>query len=217
MTETKSRRRGEALERAILDAAWEVLREVGYGGLTMEAVAARAATSKPVIYRRWPSRAALVIAAWDRLAPVSHAPIDTGTLRSDLFILFTRIGRRVDRMMSETIAGVMGEALRHPELAEFLRERLRGAPVAAPLERILRHAADRGELLPVRLPARVARTPVDLIRNEAMTFGAPVSSDTIAEIVDEIFLPLLRGLAGMAASATDEEPTRGESRGRPVG
>ena len=54
-----SRRRGTKLEDALLDAAWEELQEVGYTRLTMEAVAARAGTSKPVLYRRWPNRARL--------------------------------------------------------------------------------------------------------------------------------------------------------------
>src|SRR5580704_17603611 len=58
-----TRRRGEALETALLDAAWEELQAVGYAGLTTEAVADRAGTSRAVIYRRWPKRAELVIAA----------------------------------------------------------------------------------------------------------------------------------------------------------
>ncbi|HET6737281.1 MAG TPA: helix-turn-helix domain-containing protein, partial [Kribbella sp.] len=59
-----TRRRGAALEEAILRAAVEELQEVGYRELTMDGVAARAGTSKNVIYRRWPSRAALCVAAY---------------------------------------------------------------------------------------------------------------------------------------------------------
>jgi len=57
--EKAERRRGAALEAAILDAAWAELVAAGYAGLTMEAVAARAQTSRPVISRRWPDRAAI--------------------------------------------------------------------------------------------------------------------------------------------------------------
>jgi AcrR family transcriptional regulator len=198
VTTTKPRRRGEQLEQAILDATWAELRDVGYTGLTIEGVAARAGTSKPVIYRRWSSRAELVLAAWSRQAPVMHAPPETGSLRSDLLALFTRIAHRVDTMMSEMIAGVMGEAFRHPEVTAILRERLRTAPLSDAVRSIVDRAVDRGELPPVDVPPRATRVPLDLIRNEAMTFGAPVSEQTIIEILDDVYLPLLRGLAGPA-------------------
>jgi AcrR family transcriptional regulator len=63
-----TRRRGEALEDALLDAAWDELVEVGYGRFTIDGVAARAGTSRPVIYRRWPVRSDLAIAAVRRRA-----------------------------------------------------------------------------------------------------------------------------------------------------
>ena len=195
MTEVKSRRRGEPLERAILDAAWAELRENGYSGLTIEAVAARAGTSKPVIYRRWANRAELVIAAWTRKAPATQATPDTGALRSDLLALFGRIARRADTMMSELIAGVMGEAFRHPEVAALLHERLKAAPLAEVVRTIVGRAVERGELPPVELPARAGRLPLDMIRNETMLYGGPVDEATLAEFVDDVYLPLLHGLA----------------------
>jgi len=57
------RRRGDHLEHALLAATWEELLAVGYANLTMDGVAARAHTSKPVLYRRWPTRPELVLAA----------------------------------------------------------------------------------------------------------------------------------------------------------
>jgi AcrR family transcriptional regulator len=195
VTETKSRRRGTELEQAILDAAWAELREVGYADLTIEGVATRAGTSKPVIYRRWPGRPALVLAAWARQAPVPQRTPDTGDLRSDLLALFTRIARRADAMMSAMIAGVMAEAFRDPEVIALLRERLEASPLSGAIGTIVRRAVDRGELPPVRLPARAKRLPVDLIRNESMTCGTSITRETITEFVDDVYLPLLRGLA----------------------
>ncbi|GGP77846.1 TetR/AcrR family transcriptional regulator [Saccharothrix coeruleofusca] len=196
MAGTKSRRRGEQLEHAILDAAWEELREVGYARLTVEAVAARAGTSKPVIYRRWAGRAELVIAAWQHRAPTEHRTPDTGALRSDLLVLFTTIARRADAMMNEVVAGVMSEAFRHPEVAALLRERLvADSPLAGTVRRIVDRAVERGELLPVRLPSRVTRLPLDLIRNENVMCGTPPDDDVLASMVDDVYLPLLRGLA----------------------
>jgi len=66
---TTTRRRGSALDDALLDAAWAELQEAGYAGLTMEGVAQRAGTSRPVLARRWPNRPQLVIAAPGRPAP----------------------------------------------------------------------------------------------------------------------------------------------------
>ncbi|TPX01055.1 helix-turn-helix transcriptional regulator, partial [Schumannella luteola] len=65
--EKATRRRGAELEDAILDAVWDEIAEKGYGGLTYEAVATRARTSRAVLYRRWPSREELVLAAIRRL------------------------------------------------------------------------------------------------------------------------------------------------------
>jgi AcrR family transcriptional regulator len=195
VTDTKSRRRGAELEQAILDAAWAELKDVGYNGLTIEAVATRAGTSKPVIYRRWSNRAELVLAAWHNQVPVTLETPDTGALRTDLLALFTRIARRVDSMMSEMIAGVMGEAFRHPEVVVLLRERLKTAPLSDGVRSVVRRAVDRGELPPpTHLPQRATRIPLDLIRNEAMVFGAPIPEETITELVDDVYLPLLRGL-----------------------
>lgn len=79
----QTRRRGAALEEAILRAAVDELTESGYAGLTMDKVAARAGTNKNAIYRRWPNRLALGIAAYRQLATTVPLP-DTGSLRGDV-------------------------------------------------------------------------------------------------------------------------------------
>ncbi len=78
-------RRGEALEAAILDAAWEELSERGYANLTVDSDARRAGTSKPVLYRRWADKQKLVEAAVVRRNVIQLSPpADTGSLRGDL-------------------------------------------------------------------------------------------------------------------------------------
>lgn len=195
MTETKTRRHGAELEEAILDAAWAELSEVGYTALTIEAVAKRAGTSKPVIYRRWSSRAALVVSAWARQQPVTSQTPDMGSLRADLVGLFSRIAKRMSGMMSNAIAGVMVEAFKHPEVQGLLRERLDSAPLTGAVRRIVDTAVARGELKPTELPQRVLRLPLDLVRNEAITYGHPLSEEMVASMVDDIYIPLLKGLA----------------------
>jgi AcrR family transcriptional regulator len=192
--EAKTRRRGPELEQAILDAAWAELGEVGYTALTIEAVAKRAGTSKPVIYRRWQSRAALVIAAWAGRQPIVPSIPDTGSLRADLVWLFQRIAKRANNMMSETIAGVMAEAFKHPEVVTLLKERLDSKPMHASVLTIVDNAMARGELRAAHLPNRVLRLPLDMVRAEAMLCGAPVTDETLEAMVDEVYIPLLKGL-----------------------
>lgn len=193
MSGTKTRRRGAELEQAILDAAWAELHDAGYAGFTIEAVAARAGTSKPVIYRRWSGRAELVLAAWARQVPQPDATPDSGSLRMDLIAFFTRLATRTDQFTNGMIAGVMSEVFDDPEVREFLRQRLRRA--LPPVHTIIDRAIERGELPAFKVSTRVARLPLDLIRNEAMLGDCMVTSDVIAELVDELYLPLLRGLA----------------------
>jgi AcrR family transcriptional regulator len=196
VTDTKTRRRGAELEQAILDAAWDELSEVGYTALTIEAVAKRAGTSKPVIYRRWQSRAALVLSAWAHRQPIAPQTPDTGSLRADLIWLYERVARRAAVLMNETIAGVMAEAFRHPEVITALRERMDNKPLTTSIETIVENAVARGELKPVTVPARAMRLPADMIRAEAMMSGpGPLPAETIARMVDEIYIPLLKGLA----------------------
>lgn len=85
------RRRGDVLESALLEAAWEELAEHGYDALTIDAVATRAGTSRPVVYRRWAGKRELVLAAIAHLGAQEHRPpADTGSLRGDLIALLDK-------------------------------------------------------------------------------------------------------------------------------
>src|SRR5699024_12746064 len=85
MAEARTRRRGAELEAALLSAAWDQLVAEGYGRFTFEAIAERAGTSKPVLYRRWSTRDGLLRAALRRrgAATVTEVPA-TGNLRAEL-------------------------------------------------------------------------------------------------------------------------------------
>src|SRR5699024_6761499 len=99
------RRRGHDLEVAILQAAWDVLQDVGYSQLTMEGVATRAKTSKTAIYRRWSNRSELVLATiqQDGLFPNTVPLSDTGSLRSDMFTLLRQRSKQLMKIKSQTI------------------------------------------------------------------------------------------------------------------
>src|SRR3984885_584278 len=107
-----TRRRGPALENALLDAAWAELQSVGYAKLTMERVADRAETSRAVIYRRWSNRHELVIAALLHQQPAGTGRIpDTGSLREDVLTIMRRAARRISDIGPATVVGLLNDLM----------------------------------------------------------------------------------------------------------
>ncbi|TDW19210.1 TetR/AcrR family transcriptional regulator [Kribbella kalugense] len=186
-----TRRRGAALEQAILQAAVDELMEVGYRELTMDNVAARAGTAKNVIYRRWPSRAALCIAAYRHMLPTGpDSTPDTGSLRGDALALLTRANDRMASPFGRILRQLLGDIQSDPERMRELRDQVGRAGVSHWLT-VMARAASRGEVGQSALTPRVATVAVDLLRNEYALNGATaVSNDVLTEIVDQIFLPL---------------------------
>jgi AcrR family transcriptional regulator len=185
-----SRRRGAALEHALLDAAWQELQESGYAKLTMERVAERAETSRAVIYRRWRNRAELVIAAMRHRQPVLSGTIpDTGTLRGDMLAVLRRASARITETGPDTTIGMLSDLLSDDEALEEVLDQLvrSGSEVMAS---VLARAASRDEIRQ-NISPRVARLPLDLLRHELILTRQPPSQSALEEIVDEIFLPLV--------------------------
>jgi AcrR family transcriptional regulator len=187
-----TRRRGAALEDALLTAAWDVLSKAGYGGFTMEAVAERARTSTPVLYRRWPDRWDLAMAAirhYGDRNPVA-AP-DTGSLRGDLIAFLRDASSKraaVAAVFSLRMAEFFDETRATP--AQARQQMLEGrTPIT---EEIFGRAVARGEADPDRLTPRVKSVAFDLLRNELVLTQRPVPRKVIEEIVDDIVLPLVR-------------------------
>ena len=187
----RQRRRGAVLEHALLAAAWDELVEVGYAGFTIERVATRARTSTPVLYRRWPDRWRLALAALVHHAEQNplRAP-DTGSLRADLIALMRDSSAKraeVAVLFSLRMAEFFAEAHASPtELREMLFRRR--PPL---MEAVYARAVARGELDTDRLTTRVKALPFDLLRNEIMMTQRPVPRKVIEEIVDDVILPLL--------------------------
>lgn len=192
MTGRTTRRRGAELEEAILAAAVDELTESGYAGLTMDRVAARAGTNKNAIYRRWPSRLALGTAAYRRLATKVPLP-DTGDLREDALELL----RGANRHWSSPLGAILRELLAAAGgTSEFLAQLQDQSAVAAPWLTVIGRAVARGEVAPEALHPRVATVAIVLLRNEFVVRGAPTApDDVLVEIVDEVFLPLVRSRA----------------------
>ena len=195
----KTRRRGAALEDALLDAAWAELQAVGYAGLTMEAVADQAGTSRAVLYRRWRNRPELVLAVIRRHRPLLSGEIpDTGTLRGDVLTLLRRMSSRLAEIGPETVYGLLGDYLSDADMFARSRDQLLSIS-AEVMETILKRAADRGEAR-AAVENRIATLPTALFRNELFLARIPPSEGTLVEIVDDVFLPLVRPQSGEAGA-----------------
>jgi AcrR family transcriptional regulator len=185
------RRRGRVLEDALLDAAWDQLVSGGYGVFTFEAVAERAGTSRPVIYRRWPNREALVVAAVERFFIRGSRPVpDTGSLRGDVIALLTQANETraaAAAVISVQLGTYYQESGTTP--AELREQILRDRTSA--METVMRRALERGDITAAPLSPRIIALPFDLFRQEALMTLKAVPAETIIEIVDSIFLPLI--------------------------
>jgi AcrR family transcriptional regulator len=185
------RRRGRALEEALLDAAWAELTERGYDEFTIDSVAARAGTSRAVLYRRWPSKRELVFAAlkYEVGKDIVLSP-DTGSLRGDVIALLKQANRVRVGLATQLFTQLGGFYRQTGTSLADLTAFVQGGrnPV---LEEAIQRAVDRGEVRPEQLTERIARLPVDLFRYEILTTLRPLADETIEEIVDTIFLPLL--------------------------
>ncbi|KAF4408024.1 TetR/AcrR family transcriptional regulator [Streptomyces lycii] len=204
-----TRRRGAALEEAILRAAAEVLRESGVPGLTMDEVARRAGTNKNALYRRWPNRVALGVAAYRRLAAARTAPPDTGSLRGDTLEMLRRANSTWSSPYGEILRGLIAAAGGTPELLAQLRDPAADGAHEAAWLTLLGRAVARGEAAPEALHPRVAYVPMALLRNEYVTLGTPAVADAVlTEIADEVFLPLVRGRGPQGGTPAPQAPPR---------
>jgi AcrR family transcriptional regulator len=132
-------------ERELYEAVVELLREVGYEALTMDAVAARTHSSKATLYRQWKGKPELVATALRHHKPVSPAEIDTGSLRTDLHELIRRHGESLIKRDQELFRGLAHAAFQNEDLFRALRELLI-EPELASFRVLVQRAVDRGEL-----------------------------------------------------------------------
>jgi AcrR family transcriptional regulator len=190
----RQRRRGPALQTALLDAAWDELVEVGFARLTMESVAARASTGIAVLYRRWANKDELVLAALEHYR--SSHPVglpDTGTLRGDVLAALTAMGEAGAAFWAIAAAAAFSGLLAGTGLTPAqARDRILGDQRLARVRSIYQRAHDRGELDLDQIPAAVLAMPFDLVRQDLLMDLKPLKPARIQSIVDELFLPLVR-------------------------
>ncbi|MDR3079686.1 MAG: TetR/AcrR family transcriptional regulator [Streptomyces sp.] len=134
-------------EAELYEAVLDLLREVGYDALTMDAVAARTRSSKATLYRQWGGKAELVVKALRHRKRGRVDEIDTGSLRGDLHAL---VAHEDDCTMEQNSALMRGVAMaihHNPDLRQAFREQL-VEPEMEQSRHMLQRAVDRGEIQP---------------------------------------------------------------------
>jgi AcrR family transcriptional regulator len=185
------RPRDPSRDGVIRAAILRLLAEVGYGALTMDAVASEAGVGKATIYRRWRTKQDLVVDTISDLNRAEAAPPDTGSLEGDL--------RQMLRSLVAVITGPTGAATlsllstvpHQPALAEAFRN----GPLAvwrSSFEEIWSRAERRGEVQPGVAGSVVAETTSALLVQRWLLTGRPIDEAYADEVLDSVVLPLIR-------------------------
>ncbi|HUZ19133.1 MAG TPA: TetR/AcrR family transcriptional regulator [Acidimicrobiales bacterium] len=172
---------------AILGSALGLLAENGYDRLTLDAVAARARASKATLYRRWASKAELVVDAIATIAPSAEVP-DTGSLRGDLQLICGTI-TGIGESRAKVMRGLATALHHHPDLMRVFEERFVSTRECA-FKTVFARAAARGEILPERdLEMLLVLVPA-LVFHRLLLTSKPVDAAYVRRILDEVVLPL---------------------------
>lgn len=177
------------VQAALLRATQDLLIEEGYERLTVDAVARRCGASKATIYRRWPSKLALVIAAATDLFPVPEVP-DTGDLREDL-LACGRAYLKEDGRSQRVLASLHTAARHDPALRAAAREAL-GSPADRLFGEVLTRAAAAGLISDDVDIGIVAEVFPGIAFHYAAALGLPIDEALILRVVDHVLLPALR-------------------------
>ena len=177
-----------AIDEQLLRATQDLLIEEGFERLTMDAVAKRCGASKATIYRRWPGKTALVVAA---AAALFHAPElpDTGDLREDL-LACGRAYVQSEGRNAEVLASVISASRHDPALREAAQQAL-GAPYGGLFERVLSRAVERRLVRNDLDLETVAQVFPALAYQKVAARGLLVGEDDVLRVVDGVLLPAL--------------------------
>lgn len=183
------RKRDHTRDPEILDAALEVLAETGYDGMTVDMVAARAKAGKATVYRRWPSKADLVVdaVACMKEAELEHLP-DTGTLRGDLVALIKPRAVQDSEQRLKVLAGILSMLSGNPQLSDALNAALIEPRTRA--NRIfLERAIVRGEIPADTDIETIAQIAPSMVAYRTLVQGKPFDCEYLVSLIDGVVLP----------------------------
>jgi len=187
--------RGVAREQAILDAVVQLISEVGYERVTVDAIAARARASKTTMYRRWAGKSDLVADALRRQAQGAEPSVpDTGTLRGDLLVTVREIAQTLIGGPGPSLIGLL-EAIRDDATLRALL----GSQITARSHEVGRiictRASDRGETINIDHSDAVLDLAFAQVFTHTLFRGGIPDARALARLVDEDLLPLLHRTA----------------------
>jgi AcrR family transcriptional regulator len=184
------RRRGDELDTAIRTAVLSLLADQGPAGVTMEAVAAAAKTSKPVLYRRWPDRASLLRDTLLQIATAAIPHDDAGSYRADMLTVLRGWLTLFTGANAHVLRAAVAACAHDPELAAAFQHDVIGwrkQEMAALLQR----GIERGDVRP-DVPVEIARElGQSVLWHRLLVTGDPITDDLITTLVDDVLVPFV--------------------------
>lgn len=183
---TRGRPRDADVDRRILAATFRQLVDVGYGALSIEAVAAEAGVAKTTIYRRHPTKAGLAVAALSVEVPFPPLPVELAS--RDALARFVRqaIAMLVESGAIRILGSLLVEEARHPGLLDTFRSRLLG-PRRQVVEQMLRRGIERGEIRPDIDPLVVTEMIAGAIFGHHAILGMTANDEWVEKLIDHVW------------------------------
>jgi AcrR family transcriptional regulator len=188
------RPRDPSRDGVIRAAILRLLADVGYGSLTMDAVASEAGVGKATIYRRWRTKQDLVVDTISDLNRAEAAPADTGSLEGDLRALMHSLVSVVTGPTGAATLSLLSTVPHQPALAHAFQE----GPLAVwrqSFNEVWSRAEQRGEVRPGTGSSVIAEVPSALLVQRWLLTGRPVDEAYADEVLDTVVLPLVRSAA----------------------
>ncbi|QAA32186.1 TetR/AcrR family transcriptional regulator [Clostridium manihotivorum] len=192
MSDNVRRRRGVTLENAILDEAWLLLQQKGYGKLTMDDVAHAVKTNKNAIYRRWPQKCYLIFAAISRQSPAINFEIgDHGSLKEDLVALFESLNPIFQIIKPDDLRDLISDMFSNAIAYDLFNGINKENDISKSIVTIITRANQRNEIsLSINtISEKALNLPSLLIINEIIQHGK-ITEDSAKDMIDNILLPI---------------------------
>ena len=185
-TDIRDDPRAAELRAVILD----LVARLGYDRVTMDSIALAAKASKTTVYKRWPSKASLVIdAVREHAATLLTDTGGTGSLRDDILAIVSQTAAKLNEE-KDLVIGLLAAARRDDELMTALAEHIR-LPGETTGRLPIQRAIDRGELPPDSNTLLIAEVAMPMLMHRAL-WREPLNDAFVTHVVDDILLPLLQ-------------------------
>lgn len=189
----QKRRRGKALENDILTATLDLIGSTKYEDITMDMIAKNAHTNKSVLYRRWESKADIILAALrTQMGNVKLEVPDTGSIHDDLMALFDQVIDLLEKMNYDHLSGLMMERLGGMSIADFFKQLGSNNYVTHLVQQVMEQGQARGEIDLAAVDEQLLNLPVYLIMDMLFSKGITLNQKRMHWLVDSVMMPVLK-------------------------